>query len=96
MAKGGSGESEQHVVSVRLRVTGSGNLQMTLRDLDDVRSYPMVPLVMASTTRIEPTRLCNFQSQRIRLEGKVTELGEHFHIRRIILFSKPVAVEYPG
>lgn len=94
--KSGGGENEHHVVGIRLRVTGSGNLLMTLRDLDDVRSSVLVPLPMQTTTRIEPTRLANFQSQRIRLEGTITEIEEHFHIRRIIFFAKPVAVEYPG
>jgi hypothetical protein len=94
--KSGGGENEHHVVSVRMRVTGSGNLDMTLADLDGVRTYPMVPFTMATATRIEPTRLANFQSQRIRLIGSVDEIEEWFWIRRIIIFSKTVVVEYPG
>lgn len=96
MAKSGQGENEHHVVSVRIRLTGSGNLQIGLEDLDNVQVYPMVPLVMQPTTRIEPTRLANFQSQRIRFTGLTTEINEIFHIRRIVIFAKPVAVEYPG
>lgn len=90
------GESEHHVVSVRLRVTGNGNLQLFLQDLDDIQTQTLVPLVMQSTTRFEPTRLSNFQSQRIRLVGKTTEIDEIFRIHRIIVFAKPVAIEYPG
>lgn len=90
------GENEHHVVAVRMRVTGSGNLQMSLSDLDDVRSFPMESFIMATTTRIEPTRLANFQSQRIRLNILTTEIDETFLIRRIIIYAKPVAVEYPG
>ena len=97
MAKrSGSGEYEHHIVGVRMRVVGSGNLQMALTDLDDVQTQNLIPFTMATATRIEPLRLANFQSQRIRLVGKVTESGEYFEIQRIIVFAKPVAQEYPA
>lgn len=96
MAKSkGRGENEHHIVAVRLRVTGSGNLKLALTDLDQVQTQNLVDIPMAATSRIEPTRLANFQSQRIRYEISVTEINEHFHIRRIIVFAKPVAMEYP-
>lgn len=94
-AKGG-GEYEYHIVGIRARATGSGNLQYTLEGLDSVRTQNLVALPLAATNAIEPTRLCNFQSQRTRLVGKVTALGEWFQIRRIVIFAKPVAKEYPG
>jgi len=91
-----SGEYEHHVVSVKLRVIGSGSLQLSLSDLDDIQTETLVPITMAATTRFEPLRLANFQSQRIRLVGKTTQLGEYFKIQRILLFAKPVAQEYPA
>jgi len=94
--RGGSGEYEHHVVSVRLRVIGVGNLKLSLTDLDDIQTQNLVDVPMAVATRIEPLRLANFQSQRIRLVGKTTELGEHFKIQRILIFAKPVAQEYPA
>jgi len=96
VAKKSSGEYEHHVVSVRMRVIGIGNLQLALTDLDDIQTQNLVPIPMAVTTRIEPLRLANFQSQRIRLVGKTTELGENFKIVRILIFAKPVAQEYPA
>lgn len=89
------GENEHHIVSVRLRVTGSGNLQMALTDLDETQRQDLVPLAMSALTRIEPTRLANFQSQRIRFELMTTEINETFYVGRIIIFAKPVAIEYP-
>ena len=89
-------ESEHHVVGVRLRVTGLGNLKLSLTDLNDIQTQNLVDLPMLATTRFEPLRLANLQSQRIRLVGKVTEINEHFMIGRIIMFAKPVAVEYPA
>jgi len=95
MSKNSGGEFEHHVVAVRLRVKGVGNLQMALTDLDQVQTLNLVPLPMQATTRIEPTRLANFQSQRIRLEGHTSEIDETFSINRIIIYAKPVAQEYP-
>ncbi len=92
----GKGEFEHHIVGVRQRIIGSGNFQMALADLQDVQVQNLVPLVMAATTRFEPNRLSNFQSQRTRFIGKVTEINEWFEISKIIIWAKPVAIEYPG
>lgn len=79
-----------------MRVVGVGNLQLSLTDLDDIQTQTLVALPMTATTRIEPLRLANFQSQRIRLVGRTTEIGEQFTINRILIFAKPVAQEYPA
>jgi hypothetical protein len=89
-------EAEHHINGVRFRLNGSGNLVLILEDYDAIQSMSLVPLVMQVKTRIEPTRLSNFQSQRTRLIGKITEIDEWFQIGRIIIFAKPVAIEYPG
>jgi hypothetical protein len=95
VAKSSGGESELHIVSVRTRVLGSGNLQYSLEDYSAIQTQVLVPQPMAAATRIEPLTLSNFQSQRTRLIGQVTNLGEWFEISRIIVFAKPVAEEYP-
>lgn len=97
--KGGSKttvEYDYHVVGVRMRITGAGNMNLTLAGLDNVVTQTLVPVPMAANNRLEPTRLSNIQGQRIRLQGNTTELNETFLIRRIILYAKPVATEYPG
>lgn len=96
MAKNSGAEFEHHVVGVRLRVTGSGALKLSLESYDQVLTQDLVNLNMLNPNRIEPTRLANFQSQRIRLVGKVTEINEWFDIHRIIIYAKPVATEYPA
>lgn len=90
-----NGEFEHHVVAMRLRVTGGGNLNLRLESLSQAKVTDLVPIAMLSSTAIEPTRLANFQSQRIRWILNTTELNDHFLISRIILFAKPVAAEYP-
>lgn len=94
--KGTTEESEHHVVGVRMRITGAGNMKLTLSGLDNVITQILLPVPIQATNRLEPTRLANIQGQRIRLEGNTTELNETFLIRRIIIYAKPVAVEYPG
>lgn len=95
MAKKSGPEQEHHIVGVRLRVTGGGNFLMRLEGLDNITNQELVALPLTTTNRIEPTRLANYQSQRTRLVGRVTEINENFLIRRIIIFAKPVAMEYP-
>jgi hypothetical protein len=93
---GGGGEFEHHVVAVRMRVTGTGSLNFGLESLNAIKTQTLVPITMAAQTNIEPTRLANFQSQRVRwtLSNDVSDCSG-FTISRIILFAKPVAAEYP-
>jgi len=96
MARRNTAESEHHVVGIRMRVVGAGNMRLSLTDLDDIQTQVLIPISMALTTRIEPLRLANFQSQRIRLVGTITAINEHFQFGRIVMFAKPVAMEYPA
>jgi|SRR5438552_11006643 len=89
-------EAEYHIVGIRLRVTGSGNLHLALLGLDDIQRSELKTLPLSSTNRFEPMVLSNFQSQRVRLELKTTEIDERMDVSRIIIFAKPVAVEYPS
>lgn len=88
-------ESEYHIVGIRMRITGDGIFQLGLLSYDDLNPLVMVPLTMQPTTRIEPTRLCNYQSQRTKMFGQTNNMNEFFRISRILVFVKPVAVEYP-
>lgn len=85
-----------HFGAIRFRVNGSGNLRLRLLSLDEVRTFTLVPLIMANPTNIDPTRLSNFTEQRAQLEIKTTAIDETFNISRIVIFSKPVASSYPA
>ena len=96
MAKGNAFNGEiLHCNAVRLRVTGSGNLQQFLRSLDDVNEEELIDVAMASSTAIQPTTLANFNSQRIYLEIGTEEIDEVFTVSKIVLFVKPIFAEYP-
>jgi len=92
---GGIGEYDTHIVATRARVVGSGLLRYSLQDYSAIQNQILAPLTMAATTRFEPTVLSNFQSQRTRLIGQVTDIDEWFEFSKIIIFAKPVAIEYP-
>jgi hypothetical protein len=89
-------ENINHFGSIRLRVKGSGNLQLTLYSIDNVKSQSIPAIGMQENTNIQPTRLCNFVQQRAALEVKTTAIDEQFKIDRIIIFSKIIFTSYPG
>lgn len=84
-----------HAGAVRLRVTGSGNLVLHLRSLQDVNNEQLASLVMEASTNVEPVQLANFTDQRIQLEGKTVDIDETFSISKIVIFAKITAASYP-
>lgn len=97
MAKSAGGaENILHCTGARLRVIGSGNLDMTLYTLDSVRSFPMLPLPLTATAERELTRIGNLKSQRIQLGFSVDVVNEYFKISKIVLFAKGSGTSYPG
>ena len=90
------GENISHFTGVRLRVIGSGQLQLSMVSMSEINTQVMLPLTMSTATNREPLRLCNFNEQRAALIGKTTDFRDRFRINRIIIFSKEVATEYPG
>lgn len=95
-SKSANEEVINHYGLTRLRINGSANLRQVLYSLDEAKSFILKPLVLASKTNIEPTKLCNFTQQRAKLEIRTLEIDETFTISKIIVFVKPVAKSYPG
>jgi hypothetical protein len=93
---GSSGESISHFTGVRMRVTGSGNLQMQFQSLDEVETQDLVAFPLSTTTNREPFRLANFNQQRAMLKGYTTVKDEIFKINRIIIFAKELWQEFPS
>lgn len=85
-----------HYTSVRMRIIGSGNLDMTMFSQDDIFSSTLVPFTMMAATNIRPTRLMNFQHQRAYLRGSTDQINEFFKINKIVIYAKEVFVEYPS
>lgn len=85
-----------HFTAIRMRIVGSGTLNMTLYSLSDERSEVLVPFTLSATTRIMPTRLANFMEQMASLELETTELNGYFRINRIVIFTREIFSSYPG
>lgn len=85
-----------HYTSVRMRIIGSGNLDMTMFSQDDVFSSVLSPFVMQSVTNIRPTRLMNFQHQRAYIKGSTNVISEWFSINKIVIYASGVFSEYPS
>jgi hypothetical protein len=96
LSEASSGESISHFAAIRVRVNGTGELEMSVRSLDDIKIKKLVPLTMTPTARIIPTRLVNFSEQRACFELKTTGLDNEFRINRIIVFMKEMYTSYPG
>jgi len=85
-----------HFAGIRIRVTGSGNLDLTFQSLDFIDLSVLAPLAMSTATAREPTRLANFISQRGFLKISTDAINETFRINRVILFAKPIWSQFPG
>lgn len=84
-----------HFNAVRMRVTGSGNLLLSLGSLDDVTIDTLPTLPLSATTDREPVSLANLINQRARLIGTTTVIDETFTISKIVIFIRPSATQYP-
>jgi len=96
LSEGSVGENISHFAAIRVRVTGTGNLQMKVYSIDDVKSKTLVPFVMQQTSRIIPTRIVNFMEQRAAFEITAPGMDEYFRINRITVYIKEVYTSYPG
>ena len=95
MAKNNFSGELLHFNAVRLRVTGSGNLNSSLNSLDDVNVSDLEVIPMVALTNREPTILANYIDQMGCFRFGTTEIGETFVISKIVIFIKPFATGYP-
>jgi hypothetical protein len=85
-----------HYTSVRMRIIGSGQLEMKMVSQDAIYEQTLVPFTLSAATNIRPTRLMNFQHQRASFECKTDVMGEWFKINKIVIYAKEVFVDYPS
>lgn len=90
-----------HTTSVRMRVRGTGNLDMKLRalvepeDVDPPVEVSLLPVVMVAGTPRAVNTLANFESQYTQLEITTDEIDEYFRIDKVTIYVKEVATSYP-
>lgn len=96
LAGDGDEENINHYAAIRMRVVGTGNLDMQLASLDRIDTSDLVAFTLSETNAREPTRLCNFVSQKARLKVSTDVIDEFFNIDKVIIFAREIYKEFPG
>lgn len=84
-----------HIVSVRVRVEGVGNLEVYIASLNNVTELQLSSIAMELLPEKIPTVLANFKRQKIQIHIQTVEMDEVFQVGDITPFIKPTAVSYP-
>lgn len=84
-----------HVGSVRLRTTGSGDLELLLRSLQNVNYNQLADYVLSNPSDREKVILSNFINQRGQLEFRTTLIDEWFIVSKVVIFVKTIWTGYP-
>lgn len=99
MANKSFGPTISHIVGIRLRLLGTGNLKSAVFSLADkdgnCESQYLTATVMTGLKDKLPTVLANFRSMAICYEFRTTAINEILTISKIIPFVKPVSNNYP-
>ena len=95
------GENISHCNGVRLRILGGGIVKLKLLGLpneNDVQVEYNLPDLNLNTLNQnrEPLKKANFKSQRMQLFIETTEINEFWKINRLVIFAKPIYVNFPG
>jgi len=91
-----SGEHLTHCNSIKLRVTGTGNIKTALFDLGEIKFRYLADKAMnENVTGKSITVLANLTSEMIQVEIRTTEIDEVFVLSKLIPYVKPSATGYP-
>jgi hypothetical protein len=85
-----------HFGGVKLRVVGSGSLQIQAAGEDGINSTTIPPLTLATAPGYEPDRIFNFINEKMSLRFRVSNFGEYYTINRIDIYGKPLWLRRPS
>lgn len=77
-----------HFGGLRIRVTGSGTLQITLIGEDGVTTSTPPALTLSATPGVELERLVNFFNERMSIKFRVSNTNEKYVIARLQVYAK--------
>lgn len=83
-----------HFNAVRLRLSGTGSLQMTL--INGTKNFSLVNTTIPATSERETLTKANFRQQYVQLEIKTMTKDEKFKISKITIYLRQSASGYPG
>lgn len=84
-----------HFNEIKLRIIGSGALNMTLYGPQQVKSKTLPITTLSATRDKEVVKLANFRHTRAQLELTTTVIDEYFELQYILVYYKPVAANLP-
>src|SRR3972149_2503036 len=95
------GENINHFAGVRLRMLGTGSVKLKFLTLPNnlgiKKEVNLVDLDLNTLNQQrEPLKKTNITTQRAQLEIKTLEINEIIKINRLVIFARPVAVNFPG
>lgn len=88
-------DSINHVVAVRLRLSGIGTFYSRLAALEDDPEQDLSDTALASNPPRPVNLLANITSTRIQFHGYIDAEDEHFILKNISIYTKPTATGYP-
>lgn len=85
-----------HFGHLKLRVTGTGNLAITLLSEDDVNPISAGTIALATSPGLEPERKINYVNEKMSTKFRVSNLNEKYRITRVDTYVKPMWMSRPG
>jgi len=79
-----------HYTGVRVRVVGSGVLQVRVSGSDRNQTLNAKDIVMSAAPGYEMSRLFDFQAERASISFRVESIDEWFHINKRTMFIAPL------
>lgn len=85
-----------HFGGMKLRVKGTGSLQISLFGEDDVATAILSPITISASPGSEYDRLCNFINEKCSIKFRVNQFGESYVFSQVILFAKALWLRRPA
>jgi hypothetical protein len=86
---------QQHIVSVRMRISGSGEFLSTLLALEGDPEQVLTDVTLQSTPNRPVSLLANMTAMRVQFYGRMEAIDENFTLKNLTFYTKPVASGYP-
>lgn len=84
-----------HFAGIKLRVSGSGTLTVTLYGEDNSNNTSGPSVTLAATPGLEPDVLINFINEKMKVRFRVTSAGNYFTLSKVTIYSKPLWMRRP-
>ncbi len=85
-----------HFAGIKARVTGFGNLQITVAGEDDASSVSPPSLVLSSSPGGELDRLFDFRNEKCSIKLRTSFPGEFFNLTSLTLYARPIWLRRPA